>query len=171
MNRQTLPQQSIGIFLVTLFLSACSMLQTQATSSAGPNPGLWGVSDTTYDASSISFNVSDDSATISSFSMVLAGLPCGDVIIKDARITAQMNSINPWMVEGEVAPIDDDSFSIELRMSVFPNTLNIQSGLFVFVGSFTSPSEAYGTWELDLLTSGDNCSGTWTAVSAASDSE
>jgi hypothetical protein len=179
MNRQKLIQLSIGLMLATLLLLACSMLQPQAPPSAGPDPGLWRVSETTYDQSMIYFSVSNDSAIIKMFSMFPAGLPCGDAIrIGQIQFTAEENSsyevpsAHPSEVRGEIALIDDDSFRIELPMLVLPfNAFDLQSGLLVFAGSFDSSSEASGTWDIDLQASGDKCSGTWTAVPVTSDNE
>ena len=167
MNHQKLLKLSIISMLVALPIAACSIVQSQE-----PKPGLWSVSESTYDAAYISFSVSDDGTTIRSFSIIPAGLPCGDNLrIGQVQFTADENSsievsdINSWMLSGEITTIDDNSFSVELQMYILPfdNIFDLQSGQLTFAGSFSSSSKASGTWEVDLLDSGGSCNGTWNA--------
>ena len=159
MKKNNIP--SLLILTLLVFLTACT-----------PPRGAWTPSSEDDDIGYY-FRVSDDGTYIRVFAISPWDWKCGNFVIRDYSHIYftqseysfyQVDTGNPFMVTGRIAPIEKGRFTIEVNLSFYefdPN--DFQSGSFTFSGKITSSSKASGNWELNL-DSGVNCNGTWNAV-------
>ena len=155
--------------MLILLISACG--------SAPPKPGAWMVP-WEYDSTEngigpIFFSVNSDSTVIDSFDLLPINWKCGNTIIQGDKFLVgaseedpyTVNENSPALVQGNLANIEDGSFSFQLDVFHFENSIfEMKAGVLTFEGTFTSANEASGTWELVLGGVGDSCTGTWNAI-------
>lgn len=127
-------------FCTALLLAATLLSQ----SAAAATPGTW---NGTAEFGTFDMNVTDDGTGIDGITYGFDSWTCGSVTLSGGL---GFGPGTPW-------PIDGGSFS-------FTNTLGTDQTM-TLAGSFTSATQASGTWEADML--GTACDGDWTATTQA----